>query len=101
MKTFGSKQNCEVSPKMTISKGFRFSWSCSNSLGAGKIHHRWDCQTIENGIRLATLECQNGPAIKIADLALGGHMIDMMQRGHQAWLEGIRCRLEDSKWSIR
>ena len=96
--TFGSRQTCTV-----VNADDRLvSWTCDNTGNLGHIHHRWNCSETSDGVLISTQECQNGPAMWLARLTrpAGGAMKDTMQRGHQVWLEGLRCKLQDHNWHI-
>jgi len=113
-RTFGSNQDCRVDADSTRGDGFTFGWTCDNTplipraltrgqdvLPLGRVHHRWNCTETEGGTLISTEECQVGAAIEVADALLLGGLRDMMQRGHQVWLEGIKCKLQNKDWTLR
>jgi polyketide cyclase/dehydrase/lipid transport protein len=97
--TFGSAQTCHV----VEATNALVSWSCENTAGLGRIHHRWNCTEIGDGHAVvSTQECQNGLVIGLAKwFKPGGNtMKETMQRGHQVWLESLRCKLSERDFRL-
>ena len=98
-KTFGSAQTCQV---VDLTSAL-VSWSCENTGGLGRIHHRWNCSELSDGTTVvSTQECQNGLVISAVKLfkPAGSTMKETMQRGHQVWLESLRCKLSASDFQL-
>ena len=82
--TFGSPQTCEVRYA-----DHRVSWSCTGQPDTS-IHHRWYCTETGGSTLVSTQECQKGLSLAAANI--GGALKETMQRGHQVWLESLKCR---------
>lgn len=107
LRTFGSGQDCTVLPE----SGFLLGWSCDDTylvpiptfgaLPLARIQQIWSCTESNGGIVIATQECQVGRGVKDANEFVQSGIGAMLQRGHQAWLEGLKCKLDDGAWSVK
>ena len=90
--TFGLEQSCHVTYVDD-----RVGWSCERPGTAVQTHQRWNCTESSAGAFVSTQECQKGVSEEIAFLT---GLKRTLQRGHQVWLESLRCKLEDDGFRV-
>lgn len=105
LRTFGSGQKCTV-----LSEG-PFGWTCDDTyivppptfgtLPLARVEQIWTCTEANGGIQITTQECQVGRGVKEANKYVQSGIGEMLQRGHQAWLQGLACKLDDEAWTVR
>lgn len=112
LRTFGSGEKCAVQSAESSGDGFQLVWSCDStyivpiptfgSMPLGRVQQRWSCSAVGSGVRISTQQCQVGRGTDLTNKEyLEERLSEMLQRGQQAWLEGLKCKLDDGAWSVR
>lgn len=110
-RTFGSRQSCTVMSTAKAERGFQLGWTCEDVyltpipdwgiLPLARSQHRWSCTESNGDVVISIQDCQAGRDVDFANDFLQGEMKDMVQRGQEAWLEGLKCKLDDAAWSVQ